>query len=157
MHLPVPKGAYRFKPQLIACRSAHCYHCNTVTLFEEFRAFTVVHVLFIPVLPVGFTTRWICSTCEKEPNEPQGKIVVAALFGALLFYFGCIIGYEDSLPTGLALMAGGIAIPAIAYRRTAKKVQPTGNFLEACPYCRSPLLTGTKTQCEKCDVSIYNA
>ena len=156
MLIPYIRGTYYWGQKLSACRISHCYHCRRPTIFDGIRAFTVGHLFWIPLIPIGFRTRWFCNHCKKPPNDPTGNLAMAFIFGGLVFYFGCIFIYYKEFKPGLVSILIGASIPTLVHFFGPKKVKVQPYTFQACPYCKSPLLTGKKPKCQKCKITVHN-
>jgi len=62
-------GLYRFAQKRLAFRNDFCLACEAPRLAIQVRSFNVVHLYWIPVLPLGLWRRWCCSTCGRNPHE----------------------------------------------------------------------------------------
>ncbi len=65
-------GVYNFRPRRVAFRNDWCRRCRTVRLAVAVRSIDVLHVFWIPLVPIGAWTRWFCSTCLAQPHAPPG-------------------------------------------------------------------------------------
>ena len=61
-------GAYHFRPKRIAFRNDYCLTCGEACRSVQIRTFDVGHIFWIPVLPVGFWKRWVCTACGHQPH-----------------------------------------------------------------------------------------
>src|SRR5258708_19818438 len=79
---------YSFGRRLVAFRNDFCLSCGVARIAYRHRTFDVIHVLFIPLLPLGFWKRWYCGICGRNPHaigrsSRPFKIILAALLGIL--------------------------------------------------------------------------
>jgi hypothetical protein len=84
-------GLYRFRPRTIAFRCDYCRHCQKEALAVAVRTFAWLHLYFIPLLPMGFETKWYCTACYGDPHAGQGtprpiRILISALLLPLAIY-----------------------------------------------------------------------
>ena len=76
-------GLYTFSPRVIAFRRDYCRRCSSPSISYAQRTFDAGHLFWIPLLPLGFRTRWFCRTCNHKPHEPptsprRTRLLVAA-------------------------------------------------------------------------------
>ncbi len=70
----------------------YCRRCPGKTIAIAERTFDVLHVLWIPLLPLWFRTRWYCGICRRRPHDPPEtrgpvRLLAAAFFLALAALF----------------------------------------------------------------------
>ncbi len=61
-------GTYHFRPKRLAFRNDYCLSCGEARRSVQMRTFDVGHIFWIPLLPVGFWKRWICTACGHQPH-----------------------------------------------------------------------------------------
>jgi ribosomal protein S27AE len=81
-------GLYSFRRKLVAFRNDFCLRCGVPRLAYRHRTFDVIHILFVPLLPLGFWKRWYCGTCGRNPHAAGRtrlpyKIAAAVVLGAI--------------------------------------------------------------------------
>jgi hypothetical protein len=64
----VVHGTYLWARKVVAYRNDYCLACDSQRLAFQHRTFDVLHVFFIPVLPLGLWKRWHCSVCGRDPH-----------------------------------------------------------------------------------------
>jgi hypothetical protein len=128
----------------------------------------VLHVAFIPVLPIGVETRWHCQRCGEEidarrPSRPWAMVACVVL-GLLACVAGVSFLREEHereaaigcLLLGAALMAGGAyglkKANYRAYEAGRRSVTPLAS--DHCPYCEQPIFASMKPRCQACRVDI---
>ena len=62
-------GVYRFAPKRLAFRNDFCLTCKTARIAVQVRSFYVAHLYWIPLLPLGFWKKWVCSVCGSDPHR----------------------------------------------------------------------------------------
>jgi len=62
-------GRYLWARRLVAFRNDYCLACGAPRLAYRHRTFDVLHVFWIPFLPLGFWKRWHCAVCGNDPHE----------------------------------------------------------------------------------------
>ena len=160
-------GVYHLGRKLVACRADYCTNCLRPTFTEGFRSFAILHVWFIPILPLGFRIRWVCSDCHRDPERQRpdnmGIVVAGALAGALMIFISIMVSLESNNLEAWPLTLFGAALLSVCLyllhssRRTryaAGKSGVTPLPTDACPYCREPILPGAKPACQACGISI---
>jgi hypothetical protein len=133
------------------------------------RSFDVLHLFFIPVLPLGFWRRWKCSVCGINPhiNRRTRKgfkwagVVVLAIFAAAVWLTPSA---EFEYPIAAVwLIRIGFAIAFVVALRYTLKSKPDLRLAEKlkevipaedniCPLCKSPMAIGDRWRCSRCGV-----
>lgn len=161
-------GTYHFGRKRVACRNAYCTTCRDARFVEGFRSWVVVHVGFIPILPIATTVRWFCPTCQNQidarrPSRPL-ILVAGAFFGLLMSFVGIMIlldGQEKEAGIGCLvggpLMAGGLIYlirkqDYESYSEAKRAVEPLSG--DHCPYCKNPVFMANTPHCHSCRVDI---
>jgi hypothetical protein len=168
-------GHYKFFPRRVACRNAWCTACEHEALAIGTRRLLFLHLFFIPLLPFGTDTQWICGHCQQDidARRPVRSSIAGCgiLVGAFFILFAAIgvlgalflpkkgqLDRADSLTfllLGLA-MAGGFwwqrRRAQRGYEASAKAVVPLKG--DVCPLCGQPVLLLGKPRCETCDLDI---
>jgi hypothetical protein len=162
-------GIYYFGSKRVACRNDYCTVCREPTLGEGRRSIVVLHLFFVPLLPLGMKTRWFCIACRQETDakRPSRKgILIAGMgFGGLMALVG-VTGMTEGheLLPGLGLVGFGLGLMALLgwmirsrsfaeYKEWKRMIPPLGTA--ACPYCEQPVTTVGKTvRCPACDVKL---
>lgn len=152
----------------MACRNAYCTTCRSPKFAEGLRSLVVLHIVFVPLLPIGTLVRWFCAECKKEidarrPSRPW--ILTAGVFFGLLMTFvgvmGLIEGKERESAIDL-LVFGPLMVVGLVYMI---RKQDYGGYVTAletveplrddrCPYCASPLFSSRRPHCHACKVEI---
>jgi hypothetical protein len=167
-------GHYKFFPKRVACKNAWCTSCEDETLAVGTRRILLLHVFFIPLLPLGTTTTWICGHCQGDVDARRpvrswiaGCGIMGGAFFVLLALAGILgavlsekrqLDLTDSLPflvLGLVMIGGFLWARRRAqrgYEAAAKQVEPLAG--DACPLCGQQVLLLGKPRCEACDVDI---
>ena len=65
-------GLYRFRPRRVAFRNDYCLFCKQPGRSAQFRTFDAWHIFWIPLIPLGFRKRWLCTVCGREPHLSPG-------------------------------------------------------------------------------------
>jgi hypothetical protein len=64
------EGTYYSKGTVVAFRNDYCLTCQGKRTAFLRRMFQVAHMLFVPVLPLGYVEKWRCSDCGNDPHRP---------------------------------------------------------------------------------------
>lgn len=65
-------GWYRFARSVVAYRRDYCLSCDAERTAFQRRAFYVLHVFWLPLLPLGFWRAWQCAACAGDPHVLPG-------------------------------------------------------------------------------------
>src|ERR1051325_8366843 len=114
-------GTYYFGRKRVACRNAYCTTCHTARFAEGFRSLVVLHLCFIPLLPIRTTVRWFCSACRKEidarrPSRPW-ILFAGVFFGLLMTFVGVMVLYDgkEKEPAFGCLVLGPLLVIGLIY------------------------------------------
>lgn len=161
-------GTYYFGKKRVACRNAFCATCGAPRFFEGRRSLVVIHLMFVPLLPIGTKIRYFCESCSNEidaerPSRPL-FLVAGAFFGTVIAFVGVMnLIYGPELGVGIgcivfgAVFSGGLIwmlrrSEYAAYDTGRASVQPLAG--DVCPYCERSLLPSLKPRCYDCRVDI---
>ena len=161
-------GTYHFGGKRVACRNAYCTNCRNPRFAEGLRSLVVLHIFFIPLLPVATTVRWFCSTCRKEidifrPSRPW-ILIAGVFFGLLMTFVGVMIlinspdkeGALGCIILGLLMVVGLVYMIRKQSYRDYVSAQDAVPPLQGdhCPYCEALVLQAEKPHCHACRVDI---
>jgi hypothetical protein len=62
-------GIYHWRPRRTAFRNDYCRACKAQTVSVLIRTVDVLHLFWIPVLPLGVWSRWFCMRCKSRPHQ----------------------------------------------------------------------------------------
>jgi hypothetical protein len=62
-------GIYHWRPKRIAFRNDYCRACKAQTVSVLIRTLDVLHLFWIPILPLGAWSRWFCMRCNSRPHH----------------------------------------------------------------------------------------
>jgi hypothetical protein len=65
-------GVYSFRPRIVAYRNDFCLSCTAPRVAYQIRTFDVLHIFFVPLIPLGFLRRWHCAVCTNDPHVHPG-------------------------------------------------------------------------------------
>jgi len=156
-------GIYHFKPKIVAYRNDFCLTCAAPRRAFRTRTFDVIHIFYLPLIPIGFLRRWHCSVCNSDPHAHPGTrkafkwagVVCLALFSVVLW----MVSPEDDswvwpmrvvLPVAFAA-ALWITIrskPDLRLSDKLSEIQPANELV--CPACNSGLVVDDVWRCPRC-------
>ncbi len=160
-------GLYRFRPRRLAFRNDFCLNCGQQRRSVQVRTFNAVHLFYIPIIPLGFWKRWLCSACGKEPHVLSktrrsfkwAGLVVLVFFSVSFWIIP--VDRDFVLRTWLIRVAAPIgAVLTLRHLLKTPKdpvlqeklamVSPANET--ACPFCRTQMIVGSVNQCPACGV-----
>jgi Protein of unknown function (DUF4240) len=161
-------GTYYFGRKRVACCNAYCTTCRGARFAEGRRSLVVLHVFFVPFLPVATVVRWFCSRCKKEidakrPSRPW-ILTAGMLFGLFMTFAGVMVmvdGSEKETALGMLVFGPLMVIGLIymirkqdyrGYVASREKVPPLAG--DHCPYCQAPVFPAETPHCHACKVDI---
>lgn len=161
-------GHYRWGTRRAACKHEYCTICQRERMVEGYRSFRVIHLFFVPVIPLGNFTDWRCSTCGKDPYSkrpmPPWISVPGFVLGACAFVGVAIAPWEDDdFQSRIIMLCIFGALAAFSgyslfgkrrreYLALRRAVQPLPK--DVCPLCGQPTLQRSKIRCELCRVEL---
>jgi len=165
-------GVYRFRPRTTAFRNDFCARCKAPRTAIRVTRVDVLHVFWVPLLPLGRHGRWFCSVCGQRPDVPRTarrpvKLLAAVVLAALAFV-AWIVPLRDppdseelvaAWAMRLAFSAAFIAtlrwIAAgsddVERRKQLKSLPP--NRAVECPRCHVALESGPRWRCPVCGMA----
>jgi hypothetical protein len=161
-------GVYRWQPKRVAFRNDYCLTCGKARRAVQIRTFNAGHIFWIPILPVGFWKRWLCTICGRDPHvstKTRRGFKWVGLF--ILLIFAAVFWFVRVEPDSAALIwALRVAAPVGAFftllhlLRTEKEpslqsklaaIQPAADTV--CPFCGAQLLIlASQCSCPACGV-----
>ena len=180
-------GHYKFFPKRSAVRNVWCTVCKQPRLAIGVRSLLVIHIFWIPVLPVARVTDWVCASCRNNPkanltarpSAMRWPVVLAGLLAvagiwvlieALRTGQDPLGGNDKRMSDGIAsavtlLLMGGLLgyMARRQLRRTAELGFDDGKTPVAplsgdtCPLCGELMLTRDNPRCERCQVDIQTS
>jgi len=161
-------GVYRFRPKRIAFRNDYCLSCRQAHRSVQIRSFDVVNIFWIPLLPLGFWKRWICTVCGRRPDvnvKTRRSFKWAGLFILLLF---AVVSWAAPIPPDFTAGSWAMrivsplgAILLLVHLLRSSKDPSRKERLAAippatdtvCPFCGSNLLSlASQCSCPVCGV-----
>jgi hypothetical protein len=162
-------GVYHFRPSRLAFRNDYCLSCGTARRSVQIRTFDVVYLFWIPILPLGFLKRWICTACNRPPDvntktlRPFKWAVLVMLILASQVSWIFPLSSSDSVIGSWLFRIGGplgallvlihlIRAPKDPSRKDLlKTIQPATDTI--CPFCGTELLIlASQCTCPACGV-----
>jgi len=172
-------GTYRFKQRRIGVCKDFCNACEQEVLAEQWKSFNVWHLYFIPLIPLGWRKRWLCTNCHKDPHAryrtPKtlkkiglGFLAVLCAFMTFGMWSIPVEGFTDGLWVVRLLFP--LAVIACIYfgffhhasdhtdvMNTQRRSQVEPLDVLTCTYCHQPLNLDPVPYCPWCDVRVYTA
>lgn len=177
-------GHYKFLPRRVAVRNAWCTVCKQPRLAVGMRSLVVIHLFYIPVLPIARVTDWFCASCDNDvranitsrPRILRWGLVLAGLLltAGLWVLIHALLTGEDALTakgsetgegvaSGATLMMMGAVFGWVAFwenRRIRTQGFDDGTTPVAplagdrCPLCGDLVLIPGNPRCDRCQVDI---
>ena len=161
-------GIYHFKPKIMAYRNDFCLSCVAPRRAYQIRSFDVLHLFYIPILPLGFVRHWRCSACQNPPHVSSnirrwfkwaGTIVLGS-FAAAMWAPGAVEDGSAALGWALRIILSTAFIvalwwairskPDIKLKEKLKEVSPAQDNL--CPLCGGVFIVDSQFRCANCGV-----
>lgn len=158
-------GIYHWKPRRTAFRNDHCRACAAKRLSVLVRTFDVLHLYWIPILPLGFWSRWHCTICGSDPHAVtrtrRGFKIAGAITLVLLAFISWAVQWEPIRDIWPWLLRIGLSLGALAATYSVFRHRPEPQ-LEAmlagvqpfegwtCPLCGGEMLNVPEWHCVAC-------
>jgi hypothetical protein len=162
-------GIYHFLAKRVAFRNDFCLTCKTPRLAQRIRTLDVIHIFWIPLIPLGFWKRWKCTVCNADPHAAPGTrrpfkwigFAILVLLGPVFWFmppdpefplaalWACRIGF----PVGaVLLMMHLMKTPEdISLKERLAQIPPAAGT--TCPFCGTNLLIlASEASCPQCKV-----
>jgi hypothetical protein len=161
-------GVYHFRPKRLAFRNDYCLACQHSRPSVQVRTLDVVHIFWIPILPLGIWKRWLCDTCGRETNVEIRTRRSFKWAGLVVLLLLAVISWAapvepDSRIMIWVLRIGGSlgALLTLVYllrtprdpswKERIKLIAPATTTI--CPFCSTPLMTmNDQCTCPACGV-----
>jgi len=161
-------GVYHWRAKRVAFRNDYCVACGEAGLAVQVRTFDVGHIFWIPILPVGFWKRWVCTVCGRDPHVSTktrrgfkwAGVFILLLF-AVVFWIVPVEPHSAAIFWGLRFAAPMGAILTLVHLLRTKKeptlkarlasIPPAADTV--CPFCGAQLLMlASQCSCPVCGV-----
>ena len=161
-------GAYNFRPKRLAFRNDYCLSCGQARRSVKIRTFDVLHIFWIPVLPIGFWKRWTCTACGRQPHvntKTRRPMKWAGLLVLLILSAGSwAVPIDRDFVTGSWIFRIGAPLGAIlvfahllqtpkepSLKERLATIHPASDTV--CPFCGAQLLIlASHCSCPVCGV-----
>ncbi|MCP4291213.1 MAG: hypothetical protein GY780_05200 [bacterium] len=169
MMIPFLFGIRTIKIQRQAFRHDLCLNCKKAAYSTLTRSMTFGAVLFIPVLPLGIRTKWLCDECGENPHSLKRTRLPFKFAGLIILAITMWASFQDtergSDPTvdGVfrVIIAGLILFTLFSIRKHSAAPDWQQEYSKSgvsrlppdlqCPYCRVNLqLEEGKIKCPAC-------
>lgn len=159
-------GTYHWKPRQIAFRNDYCRKCKAEGSSVLVRTIDVLHVFWIPILPLGIWSRWFCRRCGARPHQAAetrrgfkiAGVVALALMSAAIWMpipeaeddMAILWGMRVVLPllTVLLLVSAIRQRPEPDFKRRLEQVRSFEGW--QCPLCGGQLVNIPTWRCMNC-------
>jgi hypothetical protein len=165
-------GTYRFRPKRVAFRNDYCMKCKAERIAVCVRTIDVLHIFWIPLVPLGARRRWYCIECGQPPDAlktvRQGIKLFAALSLALIALAYWVRPIDHPLNRGRTMEVWSIRVASLiglaailawkpALSENAERVEHLARLassqLPDCPVCHIPLHPGEPWKCPRCGMA----
>jgi hypothetical protein len=165
-------GKYRLRPIRKAFKNDFCLACDAERISVLVRTLNVMRIYWIPLIPYGFRSRWVCSACGRDPHVRTKTRRWVISFASVFFGFTCVLlafgaviqwnankeGATTLSNMALILLISSLALGISAARQQTdvdlkeklQKVAP--NTAVDCPFCGEPLWENPYWHCPICNV-----
>jgi hypothetical protein len=164
-------GHYSYGRKLVAYRNDYCLSCEAPRRAYRVRSFEVLHIFFVPLLPLGFWRSWQCSVCGRDPHKnPRvhkfwlwAVIVVLAVLSLVAWVPSIAQAQNADDRTGIWVMRFACPIVALfmlyhmplqktrlQLNEKLREIQPAQEAI--CPLCQNALIPGDRWRCSNCGV-----
>jgi hypothetical protein len=160
-------GTYHWRPRRTAFRNDYCRSCEAERLSVLIRTFDVLHVFWIPLLPLGLWSRWFCTHCGSRPHAAVhtrrgfkiAGVLALALFALVVWAVPAQEVKDDAwiiwvLRPGLPLAAVALAVSTLRQPREPNFSQRLAAVTPYegwdCPLCGGQLFNVPKWHCPNC-------
>jgi hypothetical protein len=158
-------GIYHFKPKIVAYRNDFCLTCAAPRRAFRARTFDVIHIFYIPLIPLGFLRRWHCSVCGRDPHTHPGTRKGFKWAGVVILAFLAVVlwGVPPAGDPWVWPMRIGLPIafaaalwhtlkskPDVRLADKLNEVQPANESV--CPVCGAALVVDDIWRCPRCGI-----
>jgi hypothetical protein len=161
-------GIYKFWRRPVAFRNDYCLKCDRTQLAVRLRSLYVLHLFWVPVLPLGLWGTWICGRCGSNPHDNVRTrrtfkilLVIVLLCVATVVW---ILPPQPGKPWEIWLFRVAVSIGlllAIWWAAWGHRVEPTLRAclesvppydLPDCPFCGGQILGIHNARCSACGI-----
>lgn len=160
-------GVYHWWPKTVGFRNDYCLFCGGARRATWIRTFDVGHLFWIPILPVGYWKRWLCTTCGRNPHESPKTRRSFKWAGLVVLILVSVVFWAGPVPpdfvVGIWIIRVGAPVAAIlvlwhllrtpidlSLKERLSTVVPASETI--CPFCGTPLTGGPHWSCPGCGV-----
>ena len=161
-------GFYRWWRKLVAYRNDYCLTCAAERVAFQHRTFDVLHVFWLPVVPLGLWKRWHCAVCGQDPHASSRTrkslkwvgVVCLALFSLAPWGVSTREKRDDEVFVWVVRLLGPVATvwaawatlkspPDVALKDRLRGVPPSMDA--TCPLCKVTLFPSEPAwHCPQC-------
>jgi hypothetical protein len=159
-------GVYHWKARRVGFRNDYCRFCAAERLAALVRTLDVLHLFWVPLIPLGVWSRWHCTVCGSRPHEsPRTRrgfkvagAVVLAVMGLLMW---AVPVEEIEEPWAIWALRFALPVATVAAARSAARHRREPRLAEllarvspfagwVCPLCGGQLLDIPRSHCTAC-------
>ena len=162
-------GVYSFRPKFMAFRNDYCLSCAGPRRSVQIRTFDVVHIFWIPLIPLFFHKRWQCTTCKRSPHVSRRTRRAFKWVGLAVLLILAVGSWAEPLTGDIVIFDWvlrigslvGVILTSIHLWRTRRdpslkellgQIPPAMDTV--CPFCGAALLTlSSHCSCPACGVA----
>ncbi len=162
-------GRYYFGTKARWFRKDWCRHCDKEVRAIGSRPFIMLHLYWIPFLPLGFWRRWRCVECGKTPHSPaRARRPIKFLLAGFLIFMAVYLWMVDmeGAPSSAGLWASRLFFTVLALGTTLWALRPADSRPwreqfrhlgpcedKECPSCHREITEGPDGwQCSECRI-----
>ncbi|WP_444902155.1 hypothetical protein ACJJIG_04290 [Microbulbifer sp. SSSA007] len=164
-------GTHKFRKRKNAIKKSYCKSCKSEEIKVEWKWFSWFHMFFIPLIPLGNNSVWVCNKCgrDKQANRETSisvKVLII-LFLSLVFFLFFTNGTEKieiltlwSIRAAVALAVAYFVFTIIKHKernlgKIFKDVLPLEENRQ-CLNCGGNLTGNRVLSCDGCSVETYD-
>lgn len=157
-------GIYHWRPRQAAFRADFCRSCQARRLSVLVRTLDVLHLFWVPVLPLGLWSRWFCGTCGRRPHQAtrtRRGFTVAGAIVLLLLSAAAWVPLPEVEPWLVWTLRVGLPLLAVLAIRAALEPSVEADLATRlaevaefegweCPLCGGQLFNAPILHCTRC-------
>lgn len=155
-------GRRFFSQKLVSYKRRWCENCKRPVVGFRYKGFAMLTFWWVPILPLGFPSRWFCGDCKEEIERKTGVFGMIVVFVASLYLLYLALNElrygsdVDFYYFSLALAISGCMYSGWRINRdlhgsgNEKNLQMLGN--RKCLSCDSSLSVEENAKCGQCGV-----
>ena len=138
-------------------------------MVEKWRWFNWIHVFWIPLIPIGYRSNWMCTLCDQDANARYKTGFVRKIVISIVLFLLALVMFQpgtiDTLEYGLIVKFLSILFFLLsvywAFKHNKlpskelfrKNITPVDSTL--CLYCKNPLAMSPTLSCISCKTQVF--